>query len=41
MYVTDAGDGDRREVMPPGPYVLSNGQRKPSCDWICDLKFSN
>ena len=38
---TDAGDGDRREVMPPTPYVLSKEQRKMLCNWVCDLKFSD
>ena len=39
VQITDGGNGDRRELMPPAPYVLSKEQRKVLCDWICDLKF--
>ena len=39
VQITDGGNGDRREVMPPAPYVLTKEQRKVLFNWLCDLKF--
>jgi len=40
VQVIDDGEGSVREVMPPGPYVLTKDQRKKVCKWIRSLKFS-
>ena len=34
MQVTDGGNGDQIEVIPPTPYLLSKEQRKVLCDWV-------